>query len=84
MVLMSSYSKRTLKEAMTAVDVNLIAPAVTWFHPFMKKKEIQGMSMWFSASSSRYYMEPHNRLIGNRNKGMACFEVQGFYLFHYF
>jgi len=36
------------------------------------------MVMWFSASTSSYCTEPHNHLIGNRNRDMAYFEVQIF------
>lgn len=75
MVLVSSFSKRTVK-AVAAVYVNLIAPAVTWFHLFMEEKEIQGREMWFSASICSYCPELHNHLKGNRNKDMAYFEVQ--------
>lgn len=81
MVLMSSFSKRTCRDTVAAVHVNLISSAVTWFHLFMEEKEIQGRVMWLSASISSYCTEPHNRLKGNRNKDMACLDVQGLSLF---
>lgn len=68
MVLVSSFSKRTCREAVAAVYVNLIASALTWFHLFMEEKEIQGRVMWFSASISSCCTKPHNHLKGNRNK----------------
>lgn len=79
-VLVSSFSKGTCKEAVAAVYVNLIA-SVTWFHLFLEEKEIQGRVMWFSASISSDCTEPHNQLKGNRNKDMAHFEIQGLSLF---